>query len=311
MAKILCTGAGGFIGSTLTRVLLEAGHEVTAIDHFGHKQPSLLDCCKYKGFEVVRGDVRDESLMARLIKGKDFIIPLAGLVSAPSCAKDPIAAKTTNLDAIKLIIKLREKGQKIIFPNTNSGYGVGEKDIYCTEDTPIRPISLYGETKAEAERALLEAGDVVVFRLATVFGISPRMRIDLLVNDFVYRAVNDRFMVLFESHFKRNYVHVRDVARAFVFAIDNFEKLKNQAYNVGLSNVNLSKRELCEEIKKQLPDFYFVDAEIGKDPDQRNYIVSNEKIEKAGFSTEVSLQEGIEELIKGYQILKKDNYANN
>ncbi|MDO8557234.1 MAG: NAD(P)-dependent oxidoreductase [Candidatus Jorgensenbacteria bacterium] len=311
MSKVLITGAGGYIGSTLTLEILKKGHEVVAIDSFSHNQPSLMDCCRYGTFTIVRGDVRDRNLISKYIKGVDFIIPLAGIVSAPACDRDPLAARSINLEAINMILELRQPEQKIIYPDTNSGYGVGEKDIYCDENTPLNPISLYGQTKVEAERNILKAGNAVVFRLATVFGISPRMRMDLLVNDFVYRAVNDRFIVLFESHFKRNYVHVRDVARAFIYAMENFEKMKNEPYNVGLSEANLSKLELCEEIKKQLPGFYFIEAKIGEDPDKRNYIVSNAKIEKLGFKTQVSLQEGITELIKGYQILKRTQYSNN
>ncbi len=310
--KILITGAGGYIGSTLTLELLKLGHEVMAVDNFVHNQSSLLDCCAYDTFQVFRGDVRNEAFMKKVIQGVDIIMPLAGMVSMPACARDPLAAESINLGAIKLILKLRKPEQKIIFPNTNSGYGVGQNDLYCDETTPLNPISLYGITKCAAERAILEAGNAVVFRLATVFGVSLRMRVDLLVNDFVYRAVNDGFMMLFEAHFKRNYVHVRDVARAFLFAMDNFESMKGEVYNVGLSDANLSKKELCEEIKRHLPDFYFIEAEVGKDPDQRNYIVSNAKIEKMGFKTTVSLSDGISELIKAYQILKKHNqYGNN
>ncbi len=308
--KILITGAAGYIGSILTPELLRNGHEVIAIDNFMYNQSSLLDCCHYKTLKVVRGDSRDKNLISKYIKDVDYIIPLACIVGAPACDKDPAAAKSVNVEAIKMILELRQPEQKIVFPNTNSGYGIGQKDVYCDENTPLNPVSLYGRLKVEAEKAILEAGNAIVFRLATVFGISPRMRLDLLVNDFVYRAVNDRFIVLFEANFKRNYIHIRDVARAFIHAIDNFEKMKNEPYNVGLSDANLSKLELCEEIKKQLPDFYFVEAKIGEDIDKRNYIVSNEKIEKTGFKPEVSLQEGIAELIKGYQIIRRNQFSN-
>ncbi|PIR57841.1 MAG: hypothetical protein COU71_01890 [Parcubacteria group bacterium CG10_big_fil_rev_8_21_14_0_10_38_31] len=308
--KFLVTGGAGYIGSTLTAELLKAGHEVTVVDNFMHNQHSLLDCCHYSTLKVVRGDARNRDLIATHIKDVDYIIPLAGIVSAPSCDRDPIMARTINLDAVKTILELRRPEQRIIYPNTNSGYGVGQEGIYCDENTPLNPISLYGKLKVEAEKLILEAGNSVIFRLATVFGISPRMRVDLLVNDFTYRAVNDRFIVLFEAHFKRNYVHVRDVARAFVYAVDNFDRMKGEAFNVGLSDANLNKRELCEEIKKQLSEFYFVEAKIGEDPDKRNYIVSNEKIEKLGFKVEVSMQEGIAELIRGYQIIKKNQFSN-
>ena len=308
--KILITGAAGYIGSVLVPELLKKGHEVVAIDNFLFGQTSLLDVCHYNGLTVIRGDARDESLISKHIKGVDYIIPLACIVGAPACNKDKVAAQSTNFGAIKMILELREKGQKIIYPNTNSGYGVGERGKYCDEKSPLNPISFYGKLKVGIEKAILESGDGITLRLATVFGISPRMRLDLLVNDFVYRAVYDRFVVLFEPHFKRNYVHVRDVAAAFIHAMNNFEAMKNEPYNVGLSDANLSKMELCQEIKKQVLDFYFVEAKIGEDPDKRNYIVSNEKIEKTGFKTQVSLQEGIAELIKGYQIIKRNQFSN-
>ena len=235
---------------------------------------------------------------------------MACLTGAPLCSKDPVGAQTINFDAIKMILELRSKEQVIIFPTTNSGYGVGEKGKYCTEETPLRPVSTYGKLKVELEKILIDSGNCITLRLATVFGIAPRMRLDLLVNDFTYRAATDRFLVLFESHFKRNYLHVRDVAGAFIHCLNNFENMKNEPYNVGLSDANLSKWELCEEIKKQVPDFYFVEAKIGEDPDKRDYIVSNAKIEATGFKTDFSIQRGISELIKGYQIIRRNQYAN-
>ncbi len=308
--KVLITGGAGYIGSVLVPTLLAKGYSVTVIDNFLYNQSSLLDCCHKSSLTIVRGDARNKELIKRHIKDADIIIPLACLVGAPLCDKFPQEAQSINSDAIKLLLSLRKKNQKIIYPNTNSGYGVGKKESFCTEKTPLNPISLYGKTKMEAEWMILKAENSVVFRLATVFGTSPRMRTDLLVNDFVFRAVHDRFVVLFEADFKRNYIHIRDVARAFVYAIENFDRMKNEVYNLGLSDANLSKRELCEEIKKQISDFYFVEAAIGKDPDKRNYIVSNEKIEQAGFVPEVSLQDGIAELIKGYQIIKRNQFAN-
>lgn len=310
MKRVLVTGAAGYIGSVLVPELLAERYEVVALDNFRYHQTSLLDCAHNKKFSIVRGDVRDEALMKKLLEGVDFVIPLAALVGAPLCDREPLAAQTINLDAVKLILRIRRLEQKIIFPTTNSGYGVGEEGIHCDETTPLRPVSLYGRLKVEAERLVLQAGNTISLRLATVFGVSPRMRIDLLVNEFVYRAVTDRFIVLFESHFKRNYIHLRDVARAFFLCIDNFERMKDEPYNVGLSNANLSKWELCEEIKKQVPDFYFVESKIGKDPDKRNYIVSNAKIERAGFKAEVHLAEGIAELIKGYQVLRRGPFFN-
>jgi len=311
MAKILVTGGAGYIGSVLVPELLRAGHFVTVIDNFMYGQTSLLNVCYFKTLEIIRGDARDEGLIKKHISSKDFIIPLACLVGAPLCDKDPIAARTTNLGAIELILKLRTQGQKIIFPNTNSGYGIGQGDTtFCTEETPLNPVSLYGRLKVEAERKILEAGEAITLRLATVCGISPRMRLDLLVNDFVYRAVTDKFVVLFEAGFKRNYIHTRDVARAFMHAMDNFGTMKNNSYNVGLSDANFSKLELCEEIKKQLSEFVFIESAIGKDPDKRNYIISNEKIEKTGFKPEISIQDAIRELIKGYKIVKRNNFSN-
>lgn len=309
-SKILVTGGAGYIGSVLVPELLRAGGSVTVIDNFMYEQTPLLDCCSDPKLTVVRGDARDEKLVGKYLNGVDLVIPLACLTGAPLCDEYPLEAQTTNLDAIKMILKLRSPNQKIIFPTTNSGYGIGQKGVYCTEETALNPISLYGRLKAAAEQAILNAGNAITLRLATVFGLSPRMRLDLLVNDFVYRAVSDRFLVLFEAHFKRNYVHIRDVARVFLHCLKNFPAMKNQAYNVGLSDANLSKRELCEEIKKQLPDFYFTEAPVGEDKDKRNYIVSNEKIERTGFRPTVSLASGIAELIKGYQIIRARKFSN-
>lgn len=311
MAKVLVTGGAGYIGSVLVPELLKQGHEVTVLDNFMYGQTSLVDACHYKTLHIVRGDSRDEKIMKELIKDKEYIIPLACLVGAPLCDKDPIAARSTNLEAIQLIIKLRNPEQRIIFPNTNSGYGRGQgTTTFCDETTPLDPISLYGVLKVDAEKELLNAGNAITLRLATVFGMSPRMRLDLLVNDFVYRATYDGFVVLFEPHFKRNYIHVRDVANAFMHAMDNFETMKNQSYNVGLSDANLSKMELCHEIKKQIPNFVYMESPIGEDPDKRNYIVSNAKIEKTGFKPKVFLEDGIRELIKGYKIIKRNHFSN-
>lgn len=308
--KILVTGGAGYIGAILVPELLKNGYQVVVIDNFMYNQTALLDCCYDKNLTIVRGDVRNKNLISKWIKNVDFILPLACITGAPACEKDKVAAKTVNLDAIKLILKLRSKSQGIIFPTTNSGYGIGQKDIYCDENTPLRPISFYGKLKVKAEEAILNSGNAITLRLATCFGISPRMRMDLLVNDFVYRAVTDKFVVLFQAHFKRNYLHVRDAARAFIHCLNNFEKMKNEPYNVGLSDANLSKLELCQEIKKQIPDFVFIESEFGEDPDKRNYIVSNAKIEKTGFKPKYSLQDGIRELIKGYQIIKRNQFSN-
>jgi len=308
--KILVTGGAGYLGSVLVPHLLDEGHEVTVLDTFLYGQAALLDCCHEPRLTIVRGDARDEPLVAGLVGKADAILPLACLTGAPLCDRDPRAARSVNLDGVALILKHRSPSQWVVFPTTNSGYGVGEQDVFCTETTPLRPVSLYGRLKVEAETLVLDRPNTLTLRLATVFGVSPRMRLDLLVNDFTYRAVTDGFVVLFEAHFKRNYVHVRDVARAFIHGLANFDRMKGEPYNVGLSEANLSKRELCEEIKKQVPRFAVVEAEIGRDPDQRNYVVSNEKIERAGFKATVPLQTGIAELIKGYQVIRRAGYAN-
>lgn len=303
--KILITGAAGYIGSVLTPTLLRLGHRVMAVDNFMYGQTSLLDCCHDPNFTLVRGDVRDEKLIRSLLsQDVSVVIPLACIVGAPACDKDPSLAKTTNLDAIEMLTNFIFKDQKVIFPNTNSGYGIGQEGIYCDENTPLRPVSLYGQLKVEAEKMILNASGISL-RLATVFGASPRMRLDLLVNDLVYRAVNDEYVILFEAHFKRNFVHVRDVVRAFIHCVSKFEDMKGQAYNVGLSTANLSKLELCEEIKRQIPGFYFTEAPLREDPDKRNYVVSNDKIERTGFMARISLDEGIADLIKVAQILPK------
>ncbi|MBP7830660.1 MAG: NAD-dependent epimerase/dehydratase [Kiritimatiellae bacterium] len=307
---VLVTGGAGYLGSILVPELLARGGSVTVVDNFLYGQTSLLDCCFNEKLTIIRGDVRDERVIQPLAAKADVIIPLACLVGAPLCAQKPIEARSINLDAILMLLKHTGPGQMILSPTTNSGYGIGQEGVFCTEETPLRPVSLYGKLKVELEEALLASGRAVSLRLATVFGISPRMRLDLLVNDFTYRAVTDRFVVLFEAHFKRNYIHVRDVARAFLHALDHFEAMKGQAYNVGLSEANLSKMELCLEIKKQVPAFTIVESAVGEDPDKRNYIVSNEKIERTGYRPRVSLQQGIAELIKGYQVIRRNSYAN-
>ena len=308
--KILVTGGAGYLGSVLVPTLLAGSHEVAVLDNFLYGQASLLDCCHHPGLTIIRGDARDRAVLAAAVKQADAIIPLACLTGAPACDRNPAEARRINPEAIRLLLELRSRTQPIIFPTTNSGYGIGQAGIHCTEETPLRPVSLYGQLKVEAEQAVLEAGHSVTLRLATAFGISPRMRLDLLVNDFVYRAVTDRFLVVFQGHFKRNYIHVRDVMRVFLHALTHWDAMQGQPYNVGLSEANLSKLELCAEIKKQLPAFYYVEAAIGEDPDKRNYIVSNEKIERTGFRAQVSLQQGIAELIKGYQIVRREGYAN-
>lgn len=309
-ASILVTGGAGYLGSILVPELLKAGHAVTVLDNFMYRQNSLGHVCHHPRFEVVNGDARIEDTLRPLVKGADVVIPLAALVGAPLCQKDPIAATTTNRDAIATLCRMLAREQRVIMPITNSGYGVGEKGKFCTEESPLQPVSHYGRDKVEAERIVLERENAISLRLATVFGMAPRMRIDLLVNDFVYRAVNDRFVVLFEAHFKRNYIHIRDVARAFMHSIDKFENMKGGPYNVGLSDANLSKAELCERIKAQIPDFVYLKAPVGEDPDKRDYIVSNSKIERTGFRPACSLDDGIRELIKGYRMIRNSIYGN-
>ena len=308
--KILITGGAGYLGSVLTPSLLALGHEVTVVDNLLFRQSSLADCCHYEGFQVVRGDCRDEALMKKLVAKADVIIPLAALVGAPLCDRDPMAARTTNFEAVDMLCRIVSTSQRILMPVTNSGYGIGEKGIHCTEETPLRPISLYGVTKVKAEEAILQRENSISFRLATVFGVSPRMRIDLLVNDFVYRAFNDRAVVIFEGHFKRNYIHIRDVVRVFVHGLDQFETMKGRPYNVGLDDANLSKLELCAVIRKHLPKFVYLEAPIGEDPDKRDYIVSNARVAGTGYKPEWSLDRGIQELIKGFTILRNTLYSN-
>ncbi len=310
MNKILVTGGAGYIGSTLVPMLLSHGHEVTVLDNFMFQQTPFMDWCWSDKLRIVRGDVRQTQLLKELVPQHDVIIPLAALVGAPLCDRDPHAAQAINAEAIKNLYNMKSNNQMIIYPCTNSGYGIGQEGMVCDENSPLKPISVYGKVKVEAESYLLEKGEAVTFRLATVFGASPRMRLDLLVNDFTYRAVTDRFIVLFEAHFKRNYLHVRDAARAFIHTMDNYDKMKGKPYNVGLSDANLSKAELCERIQKYVPQFRVFVSEIGEDPDKRNYIISNKRIEAAGYRTEHSLDFGIQELIKTFQVMRRSQFAN-
>ena len=308
--NIFITGGAGYLGSILVPPLIRDGHKVTVLDNFLFGQNSLGHVCAEQNFYLVRGDARDETVIEENVKFADIVIPLAALVGAPICEKDPLGAVSLNRDAVKMLVGKLSQEQKVIMPITNSGYGIGEPGEYCTESAPLKPITLYSRTKVEAEEVVLERDNAISFRLATVFGMAPRMRLDLLVNDFVYRAVTDRAVVLFESHFKRNYIHVRDVARVFQHAICNFDTMKGEAYNVGLSDANLSKWELCEKIRLHLPSFVFMEAPIGEDPDKRDYMVSNEKIEATGFKPGHSLDDGIAELIKGYQMIRSRGYGN-
>ncbi|MCR2064835.1 NAD-dependent epimerase/dehydratase family protein [Campylobacter helveticus] len=308
--KVLITGGAGYIGSVLTPILLQKGYELCVIDNLFFNQISLLPLASYKNFRFINGDAMDATLIKQEVAKADIIIPLAAFVGAPLCKKNAKLARMINFEAVKMISDFASKEQIFIYPNTNSGYGIGAKDAMCDENSPLRPISEYGKDKVEAELYLLEKGNCVTFRLATVFGVSARMRLDLLVNDFTYRAYKDKFIVLFEEHFRRNYIHVRDVAKGFIHGIENYEKMKGEAYNMGLSSANLTKRQLAETIKKFVPDFYIHSASIGEDPDKRDYLVSNAKLEATGWKPDVSLEEGIEELLRAFAMMKVNAFAN-
>ncbi len=310
MKKILVTGGAGYIGSVLVEKLLRKNYHVTVLDNFLYNQTSLNHLCEYKNLDIQNGDVRDKNLIIKLIKNQEIIIPLAAIVGAPACKKDPVGSTTINKTSVLDLLKVKEKDQKIIMPTTNSAYGTGDKNNFCDENSELKPLSTYAKDKVFIENELLNSQNFISLRLATVFGMSPRMRLDLLVNDFVYRACRDNFVVLYESHFKRNYVHISDVADLIVYCISNFDKMKDNVFNVGLSDANLSKLELCEKIKDYLPNFKIIIDEFEKDEDQRNYIVSNKKIEGAGFKFSKSLDDGIVELIKGYNAFKKYNFGN-
>jgi nucleoside-diphosphate-sugar epimerase len=310
MNNVLVTGGAGYIGSILTEFLLELGFNVTVLDNFMYKQASLNHLCHNPRFNVVNGDIRNLAHIQPLLKDADVIIPLAALVGAPLCNKDVVGADTTNKEAVFMMLDKISKEQRIIMPTTNSAYGSGDDNNLCTEESPLNPISKYAIDKVAVEEMLMQRENSISYRLATVFGMSPRMRTDLLVNDLTYRAVNDGYVVIFEGHFKRNYIHVRDVCDAFIHAIYNFNTMKGQIYNVGLSSANVSKLELCEIIKKHVPGFSIVEGEIKKDPDQRNYIVSNAKLEATGFEPMYDLDSGIMELLTGYRMIKNNIYGN-
>jgi nucleoside-diphosphate-sugar epimerase len=310
LSNILVTGGAGYIGSTLVPDLLSKKHKVTVIDNFMYDQTSLATSVRDRNLEIIFGDVRDESLMKKLVGKADIIIPLAAIVGAPACDKDPVTAQSINKDSILWLLKQISKSQQVIMPTTNSAYGSGDKNNFCDENSPLNPLSLYARDKVVVEKSLLEHENSTSFRLATVFGISPRMRLDLLVNNFTLRAITDGFVIVFEGHFKRNYIHILDVVQAFNLAIEKKDQFKGEIFNVGLSQANISKIELCQEIKKIVPDFLFLEAPLGKDPDQRNYIVSNKKIEALGFSPAVSLQEGLRELVKGLKMFNHKPFTN-
>ncbi len=308
--NVLVTGAAGYLGSILCEHLLAGGFHVTGIDNLLFGQHSLFHLCADTRFRFAFGDARNEEFMAPHVKKADVLIPLAALVGAPACNLDPLGAQSVNLDAVRLLNRLRTPRQLIVYPTTNSGYGCTSGDVFCTEETPLEPISLYGRTKVQAERDLLETPNVITLRLATVFGISPRMRLDLLVNHFVYTAVKDGYLVIFEKDFKRNYIHIRDVADCFIHCIKNADRMAGRPYNAGLEEANLSKEELALKIKQYAPDFYIHFAEVGSDPDKRNYIVSNQRLREAGFEARRSLDDGIRELLKGYGMLGRPPLKN-
>ena len=308
--RILVTGGAGYIGSVLVPLLLDAGHEVTVLDNFMYRQPSLAAHAHNSQLEIVVGDIRDKQRMDPLLQKTDVVIPLAAIVGAPACDRDPFLATSINRDAALGLFENLHPDQLVLMPTTNSAYGSGDEDNYCDEESPLRPLSQYAREKVAVEQALMARENSVSFRLATVFGLSPRMRLDLLVNNFVWRALEDGFVVLFESHFKRNYIHVRDVAAAFTMAVTRPDGFRGEIFNVGLSSANISKYELCERIAEQVPDFVFQEAPLRQDPDQRNYIVSNKKIESRGFSAQFSLERGIAELVKGLPMFRTTLFSN-
>lgn len=308
--NVLVTGGAGYLGSILCEHLLDAGHRVTVLDSLLFGQTPLFHLCANSRLQFVRGDARDEAALKPLVAAADVVIPLAALVGAPICDRDPIAATGVNFDAVRLIMSLVSRRQLVVYPTTNSGYGTKSGAQFCTEETPLEPISLYGRTKVDAERTVLEGPNSITLRLATVFGLSPRMRIDLLVNHFVYAAVTDGYLVIFEKHFKRNYIHIRDVADCFVHCIAHHDRMVGRPFNAGLDAANLSKEELALKVKEHVPSFYLHFSEVGSDPDKRNYIVSNQRLREAGFEARRSLDDGIVELLKGYRMIRKTPYGN-
>lgn len=308
--RVVVTGGAGYIGSILCEHLLDAGYQVTAVDNLMYGEQALFHLCANPQFDFVYGDARDEELMRGLVKKADVLIPLAALVGAPACEREPTLATSVNFEAIRMLNRLRSAAQLVIYPTTNSGYGTKSGHLRCDEETPLEPISLYGRTKVDAEMELLQAPNTITLRLATVFGTSPRMRLDLLVNHFTYAAVTDGYIVIFEKEFKRNYIHIRDVADCFVHCIRNGSKMAGRPYNAGLEDANLSKEELALKVKEYVPRFYIHFAAVGNDPDKRNYIVSNERLRKAGFSARRSIDDGIKELIKGYRMLGRGRFKN-
>ena len=307
--KIVVTGASGYIGNILVKELLIKGYKVTAIDNFRYDNRQIYQLADYENLKLLEGDVRDKYIQKAILE-HDIIIPLAAIVGAPLCDRYPEDANSINFDSINKISKNKSSDQIIIYPTTNSGYGSTDGKSECDENSPLNPISIYGVTKSAAEKSVIDNDNFITFRLATVFGISPRMRVDLLVNNFVYKSLHEGCLTLFESHFIRNYIHIKDVARAFMYSIENYDKMKNDIYNLGLSDANLSKKELALLIKKYLPELAILEEEFTKDKDQRNYIVSNKKIEGVGFYPKYTIDDGIKELLKAFKILKQNQFGN-
>ena len=310
MTNILITGGAGYIGSKLATKLVNLNFNVTVIDALKFTKNSLNHLFYRNNFNFIKGDIRNKKLMKDLIKKNEFIIPLAALVGAPLCEKNKKEAISVNLDAIQFLVKNIRKKHKIIFLTTNSGYGRGKKNKFCDEQSPLNPISLYGRTKVQAEKIVMKFKNVVCFRLATVFGYSYRMRTDLLVNNFVFKSLKDGKLILFEPHFRRNFIHVNDVVNGIIYSINNFNHLKSNVYNLGLSSANISKYMLAKKIKQKLKYLKIKIIKHKKDPDQRDYYVSNRKIEKKGFKAKTSIDEGINELIKVFTY-SKDKIINN
>ena len=305
MKKILITGGAGYIGSKLATKLLDLNFIVTVVDVLKFSSKSLNHLFNNENFSLIKGDVRNKKLMKNLIKKNEFIIPLAALVGAPLCEKNKKEAISVNFESIKYLMKIINKKNKIIYLTTNSGYGVGEKNKYCDEESPLKPISLYGRTKVEAEKNIMKTENTIAFRLATVFGYSYRMRTDLLVNNFVFKAMRDKKLTIYEPNFRRNFIHIDDVVNGILYSIKNFNRLRSNVYNLGLSSANITKHMLAQRIKKKLK---FVKIKIIKnkrDPDQRDYYVSNRKIEKKGYKATISIEKGIDELINVFSYSKE------
>jgi nucleoside-diphosphate-sugar epimerase len=308
--NVFVPGGAGYLGSILCEHLLAAGYKVTVLDNLMYRQHTLFHLGNNPNFDFVFGDVRNEKLLTELSQKSDVIIPLAAIVGAPACDRDPASTMAIHIDSMRTIRKALTNNQLVVYPTTNSGYGTQSGDVFCTEETPLEPISLYGKTKSQAEAEWLEYSNAITLRLATVFGLSPRMRLDLLVNDFTYKAFSDKYLVIFEKDFKRNYIHIRDIADCFIHCIENSDKMVGRPFNVGLDDANLSKEELALTIKKYVPQLYIHFAPIGSDPDKRNYIVSNQRLREAGFEAKRSLDEGIQELLKGYRMLGRGDMKN-